>query len=541
MSRRTARLRFCSLAGLALLSLTLLTPNARASDPLQVSTASGVVRGISNGKAHEWRGIPYAAPPVGPRRWRAPVSAAPWSDVRDASEFGPHCIQLMSDTETVGSEDCLYLNVFAPSSASAGTDLPVMVHLHGGSNSGFWPYEDASAFVARDVIVVTLAYRLGVFGFAGHPALSAEGGGSSGEYGMLDQIAALKWVRANIEAFGGDAGNVTLFGESAGSFDATALVASPLAAGLFQRAALQTESYWALNGLGTIDEAEQLGSDLSDRVGCSAERDVLACLRGVSASDLVVAGGFLDLSPWVGGEVLPAAPRTLIAVQTHTVPLLVGSNREEAAFWFWDFVVGGVHYKTSDWVRDTNNLVGDPNGHVVRRLYPPAAYGSKLWSAVAAFTDGIYGCPMRRLAAASSGPVWRYLYSHTYENSEFLALLRAAHFLDDPILWHDPDLLEGFGEGDYAFTDAEDRLSARMAGYWTTFAKTGDPNGTGLPVWPQFGTQGRQTLVLDDRVAVTRHWHDAECDFLDGQTLFPDPTERPRDGLDSNALAGIGT
>src|SRR5262249_3682987 len=166
-----------------------------------------------------WRGIPYAAPPVGLLRWRPPAPVQPWVGVRDATTFMPQCIQLIDVNATDGSEDCLYLNIFVPLSATPSSRLPVMVHLHGGGNTFGAPYQDASAFVARDVIVVTLAYRLGVFGFVGHPALSAEGGGSSGEYGVLDQIAALHWVHDNITAFGGDPTNVTLFGLSAGSFD----------------------------------------------------------------------------------------------------------------------------------------------------------------------------------------------------------------------------------------------------------------------------------------------------------------------------------
>src|SRR5262249_21728748 len=155
-----------------------------------------------------------------------PAPPPPWTGVRSTDEFAEPCIQQIGPTDFLGSEDCLYLNVFAPT-GSRGSSLPVMVHLHPGSNSSFHPYTDASAFVQRGVVVVTLGYRLGVFGWVGHPALSEEGGGSSGEYGILDQLAALHWVQDNIEAFGGDPTNVTLFGDSAGSFDATAIIASP--------------------------------------------------------------------------------------------------------------------------------------------------------------------------------------------------------------------------------------------------------------------------------------------------------------------------
>jgi para-nitrobenzyl esterase len=216
------------------------------------------------------------------------------------------------------------------------------VHLHGGS-SGFWADRDATAFVEHGVIVVTVEYRLGVLGFVGHPALSIEGGGSSGEYGVLDQVAALHWVHDNIAAFGGDAGNVTLFGESADSFDAAALIVSPLSRDLVQRAALQTESLWAVLGLGTIAEGEQIGAEIADAVGCSEHPDPVGCLRLTPSDDLVEAPGVLDVSPRTGGVILADAPIELMEEQPVTIPLLIGSNREEAAF-FFDEVFSGEPY-----------------------------------------------------------------------------------------------------------------------------------------------------------------------------------------------------
>src|SRR5262249_25619399 len=210
-------------------------------------------------------------------RWRPPQPVAPWPGVRDATQFTPPCIQTDFNGGTLGSEDCLYLNVFAPPTASAGSGLPVMVHLHPGGNAHFEPYTDASAFTARGIIVVTIAYRLGVFGFVGHPALSAEQAGSSGEDGLLDQLAALRGGRDNIAAFGGDPANVTLFGSSAGSFDTVALMASPLSRGLITRAAVQGEVLPGLTGQGnvsgtgvnnTIADAEQVGVQVAQQVGC---------------------------------------------------------------------------------------------------------------------------------------------------------------------------------------------------------------------------------------------------------------------------------
>jgi len=529
-SHRTAgrlSLAILALAGAGLIALG--APQPAAASDLTVPTTSGDVEGIVGPSGNdEWRGIPYADPPVGDRRWRPPAEPTPWAGVRPATSFAPPCIQLESESSTLGSEDCLYVNVFAPPDARTDSNLPVMVHLHGGSNFGFRAYKNAEAFVDRGVVVVTLGYRLGVFGWAGHPALSAEGGGSSGEYGLLDQIAALEWVRDNIAAFGGDRDNVTLFGESSGSFDATAIVASPLAQGLVQRAALQTESWWALNGAETIADAEEFLIDVAGSVGCSDASDVLACLRATPADALVVATGFGDVVPRVGGEVLPRAPVELLAEQGGTIPLLVGSNREAAAnIAFFEFVQGFVPYgRDINYFRDTNGIGGASRGAEIRRQYPPQAYDSAMWAAVAAYSDAIYTCPMRRLASTTNGPVWRYLYTHTYQNDEFLAALRASHFLDDPLLWHDVDLL---GQPPYELTPDEEVLSAKMTTYWANFAKTGDPNGAGLETWPQYDSVDEPIMTLGGDEGVIQAYHRDQCSVMDSiPVLFPDPWSRAK-------------
>lgn len=496
-------------------------PNASAP-ATEARTTSGWVGGYRDGSVATWAGIPYAAPPVGGLRWRPPVAPVPWSSVRPADEFAAVCTQLISETEVIGSEDCLYLNVFAPLQSRRRQLLPVMVHLHGGGNSGFHPYTNADAFVERGVVVVTVGYRLGVFGFVGHPALSGEDGGSSGEYGLLDQIAALEWVRDNIAQFGGDPSNVTIFGESAGSFDAAAMVVSPLSQGLIHKAALQTEAWWALVGGESIVDAEAIGLGVARQVGCKRVLDAAACLRGVPATNLVLAAGFLDVVPWVGGQVLPKTPLELMSDHPPTIPMLVGSNQDEAAFWFTDFLQGSARYKPQFWLGDTDDITGAANGATVRSLYPPESHESLVQAAVAVFTDAIYGCPMRRLALASNGPVFRYLYTHSYDNNGFYATFGASHFLDDPLLWHDPQLLSGFGQPPYFFSGAEERLSANMTTYWTNFAKQGDPNGLDLPEWPLYNEVDERTLLLEEPLGVTSFYRSPQCDFFDAQPeLFP--------------------
>jgi para-nitrobenzyl esterase len=496
--------------------LSALLLVATASAGLTVQTTSGAVGGVLNGSTKEWRGVPYAAAPVGNLRWRPPAPASHWTGTRPATAFAQPCIQLDFPSGTFGSEDCLYLNVFVPAGASASAHLPVMVHLHPGSNSGFHPYEDASAFTSRGVIVVTVAYRLGVLGFVGHPALSAESG-TSGEYGLLDQIAALKWVRDNIAAFGGDPANVTLFGSSAGTFDTVALVSSPLTHGLIARAAVQGEAFNALHGVPTIAEAEQLGFDLSQAFGCESTPNPLACLRAAPASLLVEGAGFLDLLPWTGGVVLPKSPLEVFTTRA-TVPLLIGFDREEDAVFFDPF---DPSYGANDWVRDTNHLLGASLGPQVRALYPPSAYDSFLWSTITLATDTDRGCPTRLLAnaAAARTPVWRWLYTHVYEDDDFFGTFRASHVLEDPFIWGS----DVFGYG-HAPTPAEQTLSARMTSYWANFAKTGNPNGPGLPAWPRYNTATESTLMLDDQIGVVNGYHREQCDLLDDVgALFPPP------------------
>ena len=490
---------------------------------LVVQTTDGAVRGVVAGAEAEWRGIPYAAPPVGALRWQPPAPVTPWSGVWDATQFTAPCIQPDGSGGTLGLEDCLHLNVFAPSTATAGSGLPVMVHLHLGGNAFGQAYADASAFTARGVIVVTLDYRLGVFGFVGHPALSAEQGGSSGEYGLLDQLAALRWVHDNIAAFGGDPANVTLFGSSAGSFDTVALVASPLSRGLITRAAVQGEVLWGLTGNGNmISDAEQVGVQVAQQVGCQTAADVLACLRTAPAAALVEAAP-TDLVPWVGGVVLPKSPLQLLSSGPR-IPLLVGFDREEDAGFGPPTLPLTGKYTTDNWVRDTNGVGGPPFGTQIRSLYPADAYDALVWSTVTAVTDAKRGCPTRRLAntVSQGAPVWRYLYTHISENDPILAQFRASHVFEEQFLWGE----DVFGGG-YVLTPAEQLLSQRMTGYWTNFAKTGNPNGLGLPTWPQYNSVTEPTLTLDDQIGVISNYHDQQCALLDTLTfLFPPPWAR---------------
>jgi para-nitrobenzyl esterase len=246
---------------------------------------------------------------------------------------------------------------------------------------------------------------------------------------------------------------------------------------------------------------------------------VLACLRATPAATLVEAAP-TDYVPWVGGVVLPQSPLQLLS-SGPDIPLLIGFDREEQS------TIGGYvppqgPYTTHIWVRDTNSIGGAPLGAQIRSLYPPSAYDALIWSTVTASTDALRGCPTRRLAntVSQGAPVWRYLYTHTYENDPTLAQFRAAHVFEEPFLWGNFNLFDL----NHVPTPAEQLLSQQMTGYWTNFAKTGNPNGLGLPAWPQYNSVTEPALILNDQIGVINNYHDQQCALLDTITnIFPPP------------------
>jgi para-nitrobenzyl esterase len=367
---------------LGLLSATLVTSAHKASaapnsllDPGLVQTNKGWIQGLVNPLTgeREYLGIPYAAPPVGNLRWKAPQLAASWGGVRWTTSYGNACLQpgilnIAGSTilgvnnvfnESIGSEDCLYLNVYTPS-ILVGSNLPVMVWIPGGAfEFGAGSYDPSALVEQSNEIVVTLNYRLGAFGFLALPGLSAEASnGSTGNYGLQDQQAALRWVQANIANFGGNAHNVTIFGESAGGGSACDQIASPLAAGLFQKAITESgpcegESDFGANPLATN---EQNGTTFAASVGCTGSVSaVVACMRSVSASSLVVFSSFsasdlkegtntLPFAPTIDGSVLPTSVAAALRAGTYNhVPVLEGTNLNEAAlFVFAQFLASGA-------------------------------------------------------------------------------------------------------------------------------------------------------------------------------------------------------
>ena len=499
---------------LASLVVTLSVLPAAVADPVPIAVGNGVLVGEKAGDQEEWRGIRYAEAPVGALRWKPPVPTAPFG-VTDATTFKDMCPQDWGEG-VFGAEDCLFLNVFRP----AGTEppaggWPVVVHLHGGGNvfgQGMHGVEVAP-FVGRDVIVVTLNYRLSALGFMAHPRLTAEASGASGNYAYMDQIAALRWVRAHIASFGGDPTNVTLAGLSAGANDAQILMVSPLAQGLFARAALQTTGYLATyGGGGDLGAGEDRGMVVSHRIGCAGAADELACLRAAPVSALLAASWDQLAEAVIDGRVVTGRAYDVMRQTGGTMPLLIGSNRLEEA-WFKNVLIeeGGFTAETYPfevYVRESTNTFGTLASKV-RRMY--AREPNHMAALIAARSDSMANCPAREIARANGRTTYRYLYSATLDDPYF-AQFASAHALEDILLWG--------GYGWYEMTAREAAIADRMQAYWTNFAKTGDPNGPGLPPWPVYTAADERMLDLDDAMAVlSGGYRNGECDLLEDEPL----------------------
>jgi len=476
------------------------------SGPISGSTVSGL---------RAYLGIPYAAPPVGRLRWRPPQPVRPWTIVRPCLKFGPSCPQVGSNGRLVAdtSEDCLSVNVWTPA-RRADQRLPVMVFIHGGSflmGSGSEPLYSGARLAAHGVLVVTVNYRLGPFGFFALNDLTAESPHhASGNYGLLDQIAALRWVRANIAAFGGDAGNVTVFGESAGGMSVIDLLVSPLAGGLFRRAVVESAPY-ADYGVGILatqplPAQEQLGERVAKRLGVGAGPDRLARLRRVPAARLLrAAGAAMQLYPtsgWqpvVDGWVLPGRPVDLIAAgRFRPVPLLIGTNADES-----NVALVGPHPGAAAMRAGLLRIYGSAAAPVLA-LFSARSFGDSLAALSAASTVMEFQAPARFAAAHWAAAAPTYLYRFT--RAPLGHIVGAIHGIELPYVFGTLPLT-----ADAASVDG--RLSEAIMGYWTSFATGGDPNGAGRPRWPKYGALADTCLQLDERIAVVPVPFARACDL----------------------------
>ncbi|MEZ0069102.1 para-nitrobenzyl esterase [Streptacidiphilus sp. MAP12-20] len=521
-TRRPARWALASAAtALSLLLLPMSSAGASAVVPATVATAQGAVQGVVTAAGSHWLGLPYAAPPTGSRRWKPPAAAASWSGVRPATSPAPACLQDTTDyAKGRGSEDCLYLNVYAPPGTATDSRLPVIVWMHGGGfvNGSGGDWDGTSLAQTANAIVVTINYRLGPFGWLALDSLSAEQNGASGNYGLMDQAAAFAWVKNNIAAFGGDGGNVTIAGQSAGAESVFAQLVSPGSAGLFQKA-ISMSAPTAVNLPTAAAASQRNNSAYATELGCTDAATQVACLRAVPAAQALAAGHeswnlIKDLglywTPVVGVPTLPDQWLTLYKNGAYTkVPIIVGSTHDEGQLFTAIYENNNGHALTLSELVDRGSKFLGVATPVVLAKYNPLTYGSNSAAMSAVMTDALFACGQGRVrdALATGGtPVYSYEFTdpHAFEvnvHGQYSAITD-AHDADLPFLFQsNPADIQ---PPTPAFSPDQRALAVQIGQYWGAFARTGDPNSAGLPAWPSYvaGTS-TPTQSLTPPAAVT--------------------------------------
>jgi len=513
----------------------LLGLQATPAQPLrtvEVRTANGVLEGVisADGMVRSFKGIPYAAPPVGPLRWKPPQPAPSWTGVRKAVDYGPRPMQgrIFNDMvfrDNGPSEDCLYLNLWLPEHRPPGK-LPVMVWIYGGgfaAGSTSEPRQDGANLARKGVMVVSFGYRLGVFGFLALPGLTGESGhNASGNYGLLDQVAALQWVKANIATFGGDPDNVTLFGESAGSFSVSGLMASPLAQGLFKRAIGESGAFFG----DTLPakpraEAEAAGIKFAESAFGTTS---LEALRAVPAQKLLAAALKLPweyFKPDIDGYFLPTNCQAIYAAgrQSH-VPLLAGWNRDEGNYrdYFTNNppVWTNMELTVGNYIARAGAQFGT-NAGMFLKLYPAKTEAEVQRAAQDFAGDRFIAYAtwkwLEMQSQTGNAPVYRYEFDQT------LPLPADAPPGTEPSAPHASEIeyvFRALPAKQLPWRPEDRRVSEWMATFWTNFAKTGNPNGPSLPLWPAYDHQdGYQVMHFTANVAAAPDAHRARYEFLD--------------------------
>jgi para-nitrobenzyl esterase len=478
-----------------------------------------------------FKGIPYAAPPVEELRWRPPQPVKPWKGVKAAHDLGPACIgrNFGSIPASGMSEDCLYLNVWTPTTET-GARLPVLVWIHGGGfqgGSGYHPSYDGETLAQQGVVVVTFNYRVGIFGFLAHPDLTKEAEPqASGNYGFLDQIAALHWVQRNIEKFGGDPTKVTIAGESAGSYSVSALTASAMARGLFRAAIAESGGYLVpkRDAMRSLVASEKIGSDFAQSVGA----DNIGLLRAMSADNLMKAveqmPDFFAFQPGIDGAFLTEPVYlTYSKHQQAKIPLLIGSNTDEGAF-----LLPPKRSSLMELKARIDQTFG-ANSSLVRRAYPTDKWAELLRSELNLYADDGFNYPMWKWAELhrqAGQPVYYYLFGRVLPSlpgQTYKGIPReqigAFHGDEVPYAFGNLDLVIGALDGaprKGRWESIDHTLSQTMLKYWANFVKTGNPNGTDLPKWPRYESSiGNPLMRFNDRVEVRPDDRTARMRLLD--------------------------
>ncbi len=500
--------------GLTSVLATCAAVPAFAQAPV-VQAPAGPVAGIQQGTLSVFRGIPYAQPPVGQNRWRPPLPVAPWSEVRVTTEFGPACIQPHGRNVTIysqdlgaTSEDCLSLNVWSPDTAG---QAPVIVWIHGGSlvaGSSKEPMYDGAALAAKGVVVVSINYRLGMLGYFAHPELSAESPErASGNYGLMDQIAALEWVQRNVAAFGGDPDNVTLAGESAGGLSALYLMTSPRARGLFAKAVVQSGYLMSMADLRDVVHGAPSAESAGTAVATALSVPDIAALRAMDAQTLTNAAGpagFYARGVIDGFNLTDQMIDVFDRGEQAPVPVLAGFNDGEIRS--LRTLAPAAPASTAEYEAMIRARYGDLADEFLR-FYPGEPMDESILSAT---RDAFYGWTAQRLGrsqAAIGQPAYLYMFDHGYPAADD-AGLHAFHAAELPYLFgtmrttppHWPAIPE---------TAEEQRMSDTLIDYWTSFARTGRPQSDTAPSWPVFDTAGGPVMVFEQTPRV-------ETDFKPG-------------------------
>lgn len=478
-----------------------------------IELADGMVQGQVVGGARSFLGIPFAAPPVGDLRWRPPQPPQPWTGILEADEISPACAQQDSlTTDASESEDCLYLNIWTPDPAPS-EPLPVMFWIHGGGNTsgstgdliplgvGGLFYDGRTLAESRGVVVVTTNYRLNVFGFFSHPDLAAEDPAYpySGNQALLDQRAALSWVRDNILAFGGDADNVTVFGESAGSFNTCYHVASPSSAGLFHRAISQSGG--CTTYVATDAEARAATAALAADTGCGTAADELACLRALPVAELLARSG--PFGPTVDGGFIPEQPRHLFdRGEFNRVPYILGSNSDEGTL----FLLGTAPVESEEAYEELVEARFGDRASEVLELYPVSDFETPndAWARIVGDSGLVCGTyDTARRAAAGGADVYLYNFARPV----------LADVLPDLGATHGAEIAFVFGSAESPSPE-DTAIGMSMQGYWTRFARSGDPNGDGALVWPAYADATDRRINFDVENSVLTGFRREQCEFF---------------------------